>query len=128
MDGNDGCVRDLILAFAFSVCDDPNDRQEGDRKLEVDGVCGGFTDGIRPCGLFFGDAFIWRLKSVAAATWDRRRRKEKPPRAAKKHTECAVPAGLPPKAAKGFNWIVRICCLCVLLRGLQNLESSLKRF
>ena len=44
----------------------------------MDGACGGFADGVRPCGLPFGDAAIWRLKLVAAATWDRRRRKEKP--------------------------------------------------
>ena len=34
----------------------------------------------------------------------------------------------PPRAAKGFNWIVRDCCLCALIRGLQNLESPLKGF
>ena len=33
-----------------------------------------------------------------------------------------------PRSGKGFNWIVRICCLCVLIRGLQNLEASLKGF
>ena len=27
---------------------------------------------------------------------------------------------------QGFNWIMRICCLCKLNRGLQNLESSRK--
>ena len=27
------------------------------------------------------------------------------------------------KAEKGFNWIVRICCLCALIRGLQNLGA-----
>ena len=32
------------------------------------------------------------------------------------------------EAAKGFNWIVRGCYLCALIRGLQNLEASLKRF
>ena len=35
---------------------------------------------------------------------------------------------MPPKAAEGFNWIARSCLLCALLRGLQNLEASLKRF
>ena len=49
--------------------------------------------------------------------------KKQPPRAAKKHTACAVPAGTPPQGKKGFNWIVRICCFCALIRGLQNLES-----
>ena len=37
----------------------------------------------------------------------------------------------PKKAAKrqeGFNWIVRGCCLCVLHRGLQNLDAPLKGF
>ena len=33
---------------------------------------------------------------------------------------------MPPMAAKGFNWIVRGCCFCALIRGLQNLESSRK--
>ena len=43
------------------------------------------------------------------------------------HTECAVPAGTPPKGGKkGVNWIVRICCLCALIRGLQNLGASCK--
>ena len=27
---------------------------------------------------------------------------------------------------QGFNWIMRICCLCKLNRGLQNLEFSRK--
>ena len=30
------------------------------------------------------------------------------------------------KAADGFNWIARICCLCALLQGLQNLEKLSK--
>ena len=25
--------------------------------------------------------------------------------------------------SKGFNWVVQICCLCALIRGLQNLEA-----
>ena len=29
--------------------------------------------------------------------------------------------------AKGFNWIVRDCYLCALIRGLQNLESPLEK-
>ena len=29
---------------------------------------------------------------------------------------------MPPMAAKGFNFVSGSCCLCVLLRGLQNLE------
>ena len=33
----------------------------------------------------------------------------------------------PPRAAEGFNWIVRSCLLCALLRGLQNLEALLKK-
>ena len=32
------------------------------------------------------------------------------------------------EAAKGFNWIVRGCCFGALIRGLENLESPLKRF
>ena len=28
------------------------------------------------------------------------------------------------KAKTGFNWIVRNCLLCALIRGLQNLEAS----
>ena len=32
------------------------------------------------------------------------------------------------KAEKGFNWIVRSCCLCALIRGLQNLGAPLKGF
>ena len=35
---------------------------------------------------------------------------------------------LPPRAVKGFNWIVWICFLCVLIRGLQNLGAPLKGF
>ena len=31
---------------------------------------------------------------------------------------------MPSVAAEGFNWIVRICCFCALIRGLRNLESS----
>ena len=31
------------------------------------------------------------------------------------------------KAAKGFNWFVRMCYLCALIRGLENLESSRQR-
>ena len=31
-------------------------------------------------------------------------------------------------AAEGFNWIVRICCFCVLIRGLENLGTPLKGF
>ena len=33
----------------------------------------------------------------------------------------------PPRAAEGFNWIVRSCLLRALLRGLQNLEALLKK-
>ena len=33
-----------------------------------------------------------------------------------------------PRSGKGFNWIVRDCCLCALIRGLQNLEAPLKGF
>ena len=33
-----------------------------------------------------------------------------------------------PRSGKGFNWIVRDCCLCALIRGLQNLEVPLKGF
>ena len=35
---------------------------------------------------------------------------------------------MPSVAAEGFNWIVRKCIVCVLLRGLENLEDPLKRF
>ena len=53
-------------------------------------------------------------------------------RKAKRNGHAAVPLLFaqkePPRAAKGFNWIVRICCLCALIRGLQNLESPLKGF
>ena len=35
---------------------------------------------------------------------------------------------MPLKAAKGFHWIVRICCLCALIRGLRNLGAPLKGF
>ena len=52
-----------------------------------------------------------------------------PPRnAAKRQNCCAATRKVTPRAAKGFNWIVRICCLCVLIRGLQNLEAPLKGF
>ena len=72
--------------------------------------------------------------------------------AAKKHTECAVPAGTPPKGGKkGFNFVcanllfwcadsrfakprifltkvlivaVRSCCFSGLIQGLENLETS----
>ena len=37
----------------------------------------------------------------------------------------ALPPGIAAKR-QGFNWIARICCLCALIRGLQNLESSRK--
>ena len=33
---------------------------------------------------------------------------------------------MPPRAAKGFNWIVRGCCFCALIRGLQNLGTFQK--
>ena len=33
---------------------------------------------------------------------------------------------MPPRAAKGFNWIVRDCCFCALIRGLQNLGAPRK--
>ena len=53
-------------------------------------------------------------------------------RKAKRNGHAAVPLLFaqkePPRAAKGFNWIVRDCCLCALIRGLQNLESPLKGF
>ena len=32
----------------------------------------------------------------------------------------------PPRAAKGFNWIARVCCLCALFRGLKNLGAFRK--
>ena len=52
-----------------------------------------------------------------------------PPRnAAKRQNCCAATRKVTPRAAKGFNWIVRIYCLCALVRGLQNLEASLKGF
>ena len=41
---------------------------------------------------------------------------------------CFSPKKSRRRAAKGFNWIVRDCCLCALIRGLQNLESPLKGF
>ena len=31
------------------------------------------------------------------------------------------------KAEKGFNWIVRGCLLCALIRGLENLEAFPER-
>ena len=48
--------------------------------------------------------------------------------AAKRQNCCAATRKVTPRAAKGFNWIVRIYCLCALVRGLQNLEASLKGF
>ena len=30
------------------------------------------------------------------------------------------------RQAKGFNWLVRICCFSALIRGLQNLETPCK--
>ena len=51
-----------------------------------------------------------------------------PRNAAKRQNCCAATRKVTPRAAKGFNWIVRICCLCVLIRGLQNLEAPLKGF
>ena len=48
----------------------------------------------------------------------------------KKHTKCAAPAGAnfscKRKVSKGFNWVVQSCCLGVLIRGLQNLETPCK--
>ena len=34
----------------------------------------------------------------------------------------------PRNFSKGFNWIVRNCCFCVLIQGLKNLETPLKGF
>ena len=64
-------------------------------------------------------------KNVAAATWDRRKAEKNSRRGRRKSTR-RVPSrqGRRRKAKKGFNWIVRICCFCALIRGLQNLESS----
>ena len=47
-------------------------------------------------------------------------------KSSKKHAECAAPKGakLSAKVSKGFKWVVRMCYLCALIRGLQNLESS----
>ena len=64
-------------------------------------------------------------KNVAAATWNRRKAEKNSRRGRRKSTR-RVPSrqGRRRKAKKGFNWIVRICCFCALLRGLQNLEAS----
>ena len=52
-----------------------------------------------------------------------------PPRnAAKRQNCCAATRKVTPRAAEGFNWIARGCCLCVLHRGLQNLDAPLKGF
>ena len=64
-------------------------------------------------------------KNVAAATWDRRKAEKNSRRGRRKSTR-RVPSrqGHRRKAKKGFNWIVRNCLLCALIRGLQNLEAS----
>ncbi len=51
-----------------------------------------------------------------------------PPRnAAKRQNCCAATRKVTPRAANGFNWIARICCLCVLYQGLQNLDAFVKK-